>query len=119
MIKESGSNGMYSRLYKGYYSGDGINSFYSSGKKGSDKCKKIGFDITNCNYDEDLRIATYKMNILGNYKWVTSIKTPSYYTVSWAKEYSRNKRRYMKILVNDPYTSGFVYGGLMYYKKYK
>ncbi len=118
-MKTYDNNGMYSRVYKAWASEWGYNSLYSSGKKNNNKCKKLGFNITNCEFDEDIKIATYKMNIWGNYKWVSNIKIPANYSVVWGKEYDNYDRRAMKVQAFNQDTGHFTYGGALYFKNYK
>ncbi|EZH75107.1 hypothetical protein ATO12_10300 [Aquimarina atlantica] len=118
-MKTYDNNGMYSRVYKAWPSEWGYNSLYSSGKKNSNKCKKLGFNITNCEFDEDIKIATYKMNIWGNYKWVSDIKIPANYSAVWGKEYDKYDRRAMKVKAFNSNTGHFTYGGVLYFKNYK
>ncbi len=110
-------SGKYYRIYNNFKAGSPGTTLYSSGKPGGTKCKRVEFEITNCNSSSTLRVRTYYKNAAGNYKTRKTLHVSPLTCRIYRKTFG--SKRYRKTSVTSlSGSSNHRFGGVLLYTKY-
>ncbi len=110
-------SGKYYRIYNNYNAGASGTTFYSSGKQGGNKCKRLELEITNCNANSSIKVRTYYKNIFGNYKIKKTVNVSPHTCSIYRKTFP--SRRYRRTSISSSGNlNNHRFGGYLFYTKY-
>ncbi|WP_152538510.1 hypothetical protein [Aquimarina macrocephali] len=109
-------SGKYYRIYNNYNAGAAGTTFYSSGKQGASKCKRLELEITNCNANNSLKVRTY-YKIFGNYKIKKTINVAPHTSSTYRKTFL--SKRYRRTSISSSGNlNNHRFGGYLLYTRY-
>ncbi|EZH72383.1 hypothetical protein ATO12_23310 [Aquimarina atlantica] len=110
-------SGKYYRIYNNYNAGAAGTTFYSSGKQGASKCKRLELEITNCNANSSIKVRTYYKNVFGNYKIKKTINVAPHTCSTYRKTFP--SKRYRRTSISSSGNlNNHRFGGYLLYTRY-